>query len=106
VPFSVIFNPLREQTLVLQTAMTRGIHLKELKTTDLELLGLAEDPATAGAAGRQPARSSLLAEVDPALSRVVDEVRKGLEGTLQLLEEALGGPDTSARAARLPDERP
>jgi hypothetical protein len=86
--------------------MTRGIHLKELKTTDLELLGLAEDPSTAGAAGKQPATPSLLAEVDPALSRVVDEVRRGLESTLQLLEEALGRPDTSVQAARQPNERP
>jgi len=45
-----------------------------------------------------------LAEVDPALSRVVDEVRRGLESTLQLLEEALGRPDTSVQAARQPNE--
>jgi hypothetical protein len=81
----------------LQTAMTRGIHLKELKTADFELLGLADDPSAAGAARSQSARASLLAEVDPALSQVVDEVREGLD-------EALGGRGTNA-AAKLPDER-
>lgn len=67
--------------------MARGIHLKHLKTTDLTALGVegerippTDDPASL---------ATRLEETDPVLSRVVSEVREGLEGTLQLLEEAL-----------------
>jgi hypothetical protein len=63
--------------------MKRGIHLKQLSDTDLTALGLQEDQQNGEGAG-------VLAEVDPALSRVVLEVRQGLEGTLELLEQALG----------------
>ena len=65
--------------------MTRGIHLKELKTTDLELLGLPDE----GGGERRGSRPSLLSEADPALCQVVGEVRETLESALQLLEEAL-----------------
>ncbi|MEA3276748.1 MAG: hypothetical protein U9Q81_15930 [Pseudomonadota bacterium] len=69
--------------------MTRGIHLKRLRTSDLELLGLSDDLLPDGRAPEKPEEQNLLAEADPVLSRVVDEVRQGLEGTLQLLEDAL-----------------
>jgi hypothetical protein len=62
--------------------MTRGIHLKELSNTDLSALGVEgqdlPEPLT-----------KVLTEPDPALSKLVGEVRQGLEGTLELLEQAL-----------------
>jgi hypothetical protein len=63
--------------------MTRGIHLKTLKTIDLELLGLADGAADEG---EQP---GLLAEVDPVLCGLITELRGELEGTLHLLEQGL-----------------
>lgn len=63
--------------------MTRGIHLKRLKTIDLELLGLADGAVEEG---EQP---GLLAEVDPVLSGVIAEVRTELEATRHLLDQAL-----------------
>ena len=76
--------------------MTRGIHLKHLKTTDLTALGVDGEriPPTDGAS--PPA--TRLEETDPVLSGVVSEVRQGLEGTLQLLDEALGRRETGADA--------
>jgi hypothetical protein len=62
--------------------MTRGIHLKELSTTDLSALGLERREASVPT-------TSVLAETDPALSKLVGEVRHGLETTLALLDEAL-----------------
>jgi hypothetical protein len=71
--------------------MTRGIHLKRLTTTDLGALGLRDAPHGAGGVDVQadvdPAPA--LADADPALSRVVCEVREGLEGALRLLDQAL-----------------
>jgi hypothetical protein len=66
--------------------MTRGIHLKRLTNSDLSLLGLPE--GAAGDADPDP-RPPVLAEADPVLSGLISEVRTGLEGALQLLEEAL-----------------
>jgi hypothetical protein len=62
--------------------MTRGIHLKQLSDTDLTALGLEERRLSEAA-------PTMLDETDPALSRLVGEVREGLEGTLELLEQAL-----------------
>lgn len=69
--------------------MARGIHLKQLRTADLEAIGVPDDGLAEAAAGEGARPVSLLAEADPVLSRTIDEVRKGLETTLQLLEEAL-----------------
>ncbi len=69
--------------------MTRGIHLKHLTSTDLGLLGLPEDALPEGQATVEGAQSQPLAEVDPALAKLVGEVRVTLEGTLELLEHAL-----------------
>lgn len=80
--------------------MTRGIHLKQLKTFDLELLGL-RDGATDEA--EQP---GLLAEVDPVLSGLVAEVRAELEGTLQLLDQALTATQTDRERRTLASESP
>lgn len=73
------------------TGMTRGIHLKRLTNTHLEALGLkdeqcGQDAGEPAAGARSP---TLLEEVDPVLSRIVGEVRVGLEGTLQVLNQAL-----------------
>jgi hypothetical protein len=69
----------------------------------LELLGLGEEASAVRGTPRKTARASLLAEADPALSRVVGEVREGLEGTLRLLQEALGERD--AETPDRPEER-
>lgn len=69
--------------------MARGIHLKQLRTADLEAIGVPDDglPETAdGEAGRSV---SLLAEADPVLSQTIGDVRECLEATLLLLDEAL-----------------
>jgi hypothetical protein len=63
--------------------MTRGIHLKHLKASDLGLLGLPEDLLRADSA------AVLAAETDPALSRITREVRETLEEALALLDQAL-----------------
>ena len=68
--------------------MTRGIHLKRLNNADLRALGIDDEPRTPEAAAAPP---GLLAETDPALSRLVSEVRERLEGTLHLLDQALSG---------------
>jgi hypothetical protein len=66
--------------------MTRGIHLKQLKNADLTALGLEQDPPE----GEVPdAPTGILAETDPVLSQLVNEVRQGLEDTLELLKKAL-----------------
>ena len=69
--------------------MARGIHLKELKSTDLEAIGVPDDglPDAVAAENAQPL--SILAEADPVLSRALDEVQQDLEDTLRLLDEAL-----------------
>jgi hypothetical protein len=79
--------------------MSRGIHLKQLTNTDLDILGLPNEARSHGAQSL-PGRPSLLAEADPALLRLVGEVRAELESTLQLLEEALGARDAEASAKR------
>jgi hypothetical protein len=75
--------------------MTRGIHLKHLTSSDLGLLGLPEAVLPESQPPGKAAHSMLLAEVDPALAKVVRELRLGLQGTLELLEEALAQDQAS-----------
>ena len=82
----------------------RGIHLKQLRTTDLELLGVPDARLPDAAEGQTGGHLSPLAEADPALSLVVAEVRQVLEGTLQLLDEALSAG--TVRPARNPAKPP
>ena len=79
--------------------MTRGIHLKHLKATDLELLGLEGDRSSDGSSTAQTARRSLLAEADPALLKIVTGVRCGLEETLSFLDQALRRGESGASPA-------
>lgn len=68
--------------------MTRGIHLKRLKNTDLTLLGLS-DASITQEAPEPHGQPSMLAEADPVLSEMIGDVVAGLVGTLDLLDEAL-----------------
>jgi hypothetical protein len=77
--------------------MARGIHLKELRSTDLEAIGVPGDGLLPEKDGEERGSHSLLEEVDPVLSRTLREMREGLEATLRLLEEALSS-DVSAQA--------
>jgi hypothetical protein len=79
--------------------MTRGIHLKHLTSTDLGLLGLPEGTLPEDQAGSQPTQAPRLAEVDPALARIVTEVREELQVTLGLLRDALAGGHASPAEA-------
>lgn len=83
--------------------MTRGIHLKRLKSTDLSLLGLSE--GTAEEEAPDVPRRPQLAEADPALSRLIGEVRTGLEGALRLLEDALAATRRSDSGDSGPSRR-
>lgn len=84
--------------------MARGIHLKQLRNTDLEAIGLSEEEL-AEEAGDVDRPVSLLSEADPVLARTVDEVREGLEATLLLLEEALAvGVPGQGPGAGFPDQ--
>ena len=76
--------------------MARGIHLKQLRTADLEAIGVPDDGRPEAVEGDDGRPVSLLSEVDPVLSHAIEEVREGLEATLLLLEDALSG-DTSGR---------
>jgi hypothetical protein len=80
---------------LLVSAMARGIHLKQLRTADLEAIGVPDDglPETVG--GESPGRINLLAEADPVLAQAIVEVRQGLEATLQFLDEALSADSAS-----------
>jgi hypothetical protein len=69
--------------------MARGIHLKELRSTDLEAIGVPDDGLLPAQDGEERRSHSLLEEADPVLSRSLREVREGLETTLRMLEEAL-----------------
>lgn len=69
--------------------MARGIHLKELKSADLDAIGVPDDGLPGAEGGENGRPVSLLAEVDPVLSQILNEVRQGLETTLELLDEAL-----------------
>ena len=69
--------------------MTRGIHLKELRSADLDAIGVSNDGLVGATDGEDGRPLSLLAEADPVLLRTIDEVRQGLEKTLRHLDEAL-----------------
>ena len=69
--------------------MARGIHLKQLRTADLEAIGVPEDGLPEAADGESGRPVSLLSEADPVLAQAIDEVREGLEATLSLLDDAL-----------------
>jgi hypothetical protein len=69
--------------------MARGIHLKQLRTTDLEAIGVSDHEIQEASDGEIGRPVNLLAEADPVLARTVDEVREGLEATLQILDDAL-----------------
>jgi hypothetical protein len=72
--------------------MTRGIHLKHLTVADLGLLGLPEDLLAEGTSTAEPRAEvvhELAGEADPVMSRLTEEVRRTLEETLALLEQAL-----------------
>lgn len=75
--------------------MARGIHLKQLRTADLEAIGVPDCSLAEAADGESPRELSLLAEADPVLARTIDEVRHGLETTLRLLDEALAPNNAS-----------
>ncbi len=78
--------------------MARGIHLKQLKSADLRAIGVPSDRMGETADGENERPFGLLAEADPVLSRTLEEVRRGLEATLSLLDEALAAnPSTQAQ---------
>ena len=69
--------------------MARGIHLKQLRTADLEAIGVPDDGLPEAAEGGSGGPVSLLSEADPVLANTINEVREGLEATLLLLNDAL-----------------
>jgi hypothetical protein len=75
--------------------MTRGIHLKHLTSTDLGLLGLRESALPADQARAKLPQVPTLAETDPALARIVAEVREELQATLAVLRGVLDGRQAS-----------
>ena len=75
--------------------MTRGIHLKHLTSTDLGLLGLPESALPADQPNAKSPQVPTLAEVDPALARIVTDVREELQATLAVLQDALDGRQAS-----------
>jgi hypothetical protein len=77
--------------------MARGIHLKELRSTDLEAIGVPDEGLLPAKDGEVRRSHSLLEEADPVLARTLREMREGLEATLRILEEALLS-DVSAQA--------
>lgn len=85
--------------------MARGIHLKQLRTADLEAIGVPDDGLPKAADGESSRQISLLGEADPVLARTIDEVRQGLETTLHLLNEALAGDNASEAPPAVPGKR-
>jgi len=69
--------------------MTRGIHLKQLKSADLQAIGVPSDRLGETEDDENGQPFGRLTEVDPVLARTLEEVRQGLEATLSLLDEAL-----------------
>jgi len=88
-----------------RSAMARGIHLKQLRTADLEAIGVTDDALLERADGEGQRESNLLAEADPALARTIDEVRHGLEIALQLLDEALAADNRIQPAPAVSEKR-
>jgi len=78
--------------------MARGIHLKQLKSADLQAIGVPNDRLGETADDENGRPFGRLAEVDPILAQTLEEVRQGLEATLSLLDEALAAsPPTRTR---------
>jgi hypothetical protein len=75
--------------------VARGIHLKELRSADLEAIGVADDGLTGATDGQSKGSPSLLAQADPVLSQALKEVRQGLEATLRHLSEALSASSST-----------
>jgi len=84
--------------------MARGIHLKELRSADLEAIGVPDHglPSATEAESGDPA--SLLAEADPVLSRALKEVRQDLETTLRLLDQALSAGASAQATPPRPED--
>jgi hypothetical protein len=85
--------------------MARGIHLRQLRTADLEAIGVPDDALLEAADGASPREPSLLAEADPVLAQAIDEVRRGLETTLQLLDEALAADNATQPPPAVSEKR-
>jgi hypothetical protein len=82
--------------------MARGIHLKQLRSADLQAIGVS-DTGLLGTAGDQSGRPrGLLAEADPVLSQTLREMRRSLEATLEILEQALAATTPGQGAAAPP----
>ncbi len=69
--------------------MTRGIHLKQLKSADLHAIGVSNDWSGETADDENGRPLGRLVEADPVLAQTLEEVREGLKATLSLLDEAL-----------------
>ena len=69
--------------------MARGIHLKQLKSADLDAIGVPDNGLCGTGDDQYERPLSLLSEADPVLSQTLSEVRQGLETTLRLLDEVL-----------------
>jgi len=82
--------------------MARGIHLKQLKSADLQAIGVPNDRLGETADDGNGRPFGRLAEVDPALAQTLEEVRQDLETTLVLLDEALtaSSPTPTSRSPR------
>lgn len=69
--------------------MARGIHLKQLKSADLDAIGVPDNGLRGTGDDQHEHPLSLLSEADPVLSQTLSEMRQGLETTLRLLDEVL-----------------
>ena len=85
--------------------MARGIHLKTLRTTDLEAIGVPDDGLPETVDGDGGRSVSLLSEADPVLAQTIDEVRECLEATLLLLDEALSSGTSELAHHGIPHDR-
>ena len=72
-----------------RSAMSRGIHLKQIKSADLQAIGMPNDRLGETADDENGWPFSRLAEIDLVLAQTLTEVRQGLEATLSLLDEVL-----------------
>jgi hypothetical protein len=84
--------------------MARGIRLKELRSTHLKAIGVPDDGLTRATEDESKEAPSLLAQADPVLSQALDEVRRGLEATLQHLSEALSASSSAQGPPPTSDE--
>jgi len=84
--------------------MARGIHLKELRSADLEAIGVSDDGLLGTTEGERVRPPGILAEADPVLSHALEEVRQDLETTLRLLDQALSVGASVQATPPLPDD--